>query len=754
LSTRLVGIIVLIACASVRADAFYGYQLVDQFVLPGGGGPVDAMPDGRIVAAIIDEVYVETAPGSRTFSPVGTLPAADVPSWGAAFLRVSPDGARLAVGNNGGTDVAPDYRVGVFAVASLTGVWFAAPHFDAEWIDDRYLALTTEGPGGTSRVTGLDTESVDVENPTNPVIVENIGGASGGIDFDGAMRLYTGNGFSLSGPSGTGATKAFDHADWSAALTGGTTPDFETGGVLVVDILSASPLVIDNEGHLIVGGGDSFGSGEGDFAAVIHSRAVSDALAGLGTADPQDPTEVRPLDPDSRSDSNFYSVYCNDTRNELYLRDFGSAQVFVYVDTAAVPTVSTWGLVVLALLVLVTGTVVQLRVLHTPRLAGRAYMLRAAIVMMTCVVYADQVNAEPFAATVIDYQPAPGQYVNIDTFNDPTEALGAPTGAGTAQANNISVVTLGGFGGAITLAFAETVLDDPLNPFGMDAIVFGNAFWVGGDPNTRWAECGVIEIAQDLDDDGRPDDNEPWYLISGSHLTDPLDQRAEQTWDDDVGDETYPPEFSSWIPFGESGTWTTAAYALPSEVFGQPSVIRNPSGDPSAEGIFGYADYSPTLVLGDTNADNLVDDPAAPAAEFYTTPDDPLTTGVTEGSGGGDAFDIAWAIDPETRNPAGLDGFDFIRITTAVNAVDQGHIVNEKSVEIDAVADVSPDPFGDYDDDGDIDLYDAGGVQLCFETEDIHGTDCARLDRQPDDWIDHADVAAFVPRLSGPVAKP
>ena len=97
-----------------------------------------------------------------------------------------------------------------------------------------------------------------------------------------------------------------------------------------------------------------------------------------------------------------------------------------------------------------------------------------------------------------------------------------------------------------------------------------------------------------------------------------------------------------------------------------------------------------------------------------------------------------------------LDGFDFINITTAVNAVDGGQILNEKSVEIDAVADVAADPFGDYDGDGDIDLSDIGGVQLCFDASGMADPQCMRLDRQPDGLVDVTDAAAFVERITGP----
>ncbi len=292
----------------------------------------------------------------------------------------------------------------------------------------------------------------------------------------------------------------------------------------------------------------------------------------------------------------------------------------------------------------------------------------------------------PFATTVIDYAPAPGQFVQDALFNDPAIALGPPVAAGISNGNEDSIVTLGGFGGSLTLGFDHRVQDDPLNPLGMDFIVFGNAFWVGGDPERRFAECATIEISRD--DNGNSLADDAWYLIPGSHIVDPAVQFEIQTWDDNTADPTFPPDFVSWIPIGQSGSWDTFGYALPVATFAPPSqVVLNPMGDGVNEGIFGYADYSPTLFLGDLNADDIVDDPTITEEAFYTTPDDPLTVGITSGSGGGDAFDIAWAVDPTSGVPANLDGFDFIRITTAVNS-DQGFF-GEVSAEIDAVADVT-----------------------------------------------------------------
>ncbi|GAF88515.1 unnamed protein product, partial [marine sediment metagenome] len=217
-------------------------------------------------------------------------------------------------------------------------------------------------------------------------------------------------------------------------------------------------------------------------------------------------------------------------------------------------------------------------------------------------------------------------------------------------------------------------------------------------------------------------------------------------WDDDP-DTSTPPDLMSWVPPGHSGTWTTSAYELPPDLFAQ-LVIENPSPDEGIEGIYGYAEYTPTLVLGDTDVDNIVDDPFATPETFYTAPDDPLVVGITLGSGGGDAFDIAWAIDVDTGQPADLPGFDFIRITNPTNVILP--FFNEKSPEIDAVADAAPDPFGDCDEDGDIDLADVVCLQNCFERSAEADGSCDNMDRDDDGVFSATDAAALVARLMGP----
>ncbi len=314
----------------------------------------------------------------------------------------------------------------------------------------------------------------------------------------------------------------------------------------------------------------------------------------------------------------------------------------------------------------------------------------------------------PFAARVLDYSPAPGQFVRNADLNDPSRALGPPAAGGTGAANNSKVVSLGGFGGTITLGFDGRIYDNPHNPFGMDLIVYGNAFWIGGnpgDPTRRFAEAGSIEVSRDDNANGIADD--PWYLIPGSVYTGmvPPLVPTSKTWDDNIADPTNPPSSSAWLPVGRAGTWATSAYQLGAP-FTTPILIHPLGSGANMEAHHGLADLSPTAILGDLDGDNIADDPGVPPGRFYTNPDDPRTVGLSPGSGGGDAVDMATAIDPSIGLPPTppLRWIDFVRITTAVDAVNPP--LGEISTEIGAVADVRPAYTADWNRDGAVTVQD------------------------------------------------
>ncbi len=343
--------------AQALADSFDNYTLNGSIELPVGAGPFDTLTDGRIVTIIAADIMIEDAPGVGSFGLLGTLPSADISGFGASFLRVSPNGSQLAVGNNGGAS-GVNYEVGVFDSATLAGRWITAASFDATWLDEVSIALSA-GDFTTGVVTLLDSTSPDAVNPINPTLISNIGGASGGVAFDGLGNLYTGNGFMAAGPSGTGAVKAFSMSAWTNAMAMATPLDFEMSGLEIVDILSAASLGFDVEGNLHVAGGD-FNLPKVDFVALVRASAVASALAGLGAADISDATQVRRLDPDNVDNFNFYSVCYSASLRRLHVRSSGAATVYSYVDlTQPVPAVSTWGFGVMCLSMMTAGTLVM-----------------------------------------------------------------------------------------------------------------------------------------------------------------------------------------------------------------------------------------------------------------------------------------------------------------------------------------------------------------------------------------------------------
>lgn len=115
-----------------------------------------------------------------------------------------------------------------------------------------------------------------------------------------------------------------------------------------------------------------------------------------------------------------------------------------------------------------------------------------------------------FAVEVVDYEIGEG---NSGGFSDPNAALGPPTRlSGTSMEPSVvspfqpawrpgELVTIGA-GGHLIVAFEQPVRDDPTNPFGIDLIVFGNAFFSTfsqGSPcvSALFQEGGLIEVSAD-----------------------------------------------------------------------------------------------------------------------------------------------------------------------------------------------------------------------------------------------------------------
>jgi len=155
-------------------------------------------------------------------------------------------------------------------------------------------------------------------------------------------------------------------------------------------------------------------------------------------------------------------------------------------------------------------------------------------------------DANDFAVEVVDYTAGPG----ADIYDDPSSALGRPSleTGGEVYPEMVPVVPVYqawlanqlvtiGEGGQLTVKFSHPVGNDENNPYGMDFIIFGNAFLVVGS-NQEWdfgnpedttvtgavyAERGIVSVSQD---------GQNWYYFSSGPYADDFAPTAGYEWDD------------------------------------------------------------------------------------------------------------------------------------------------------------------------------------------------------------------------------
>ena len=277
---------------------------------------------------------------------------------------------------------------------------------------------------------------------------------------------------------------------------------------------------------------------------------------------------------------------------------------------------------------------------------------------------------------IVEYRPAPGQFVDYTYFLEEGQSVQDLDNAQVcaylnAQCENMPfsyLVSLGGFGGSVTVRLKESLPDGD----GADFKIYGNAFYdpaytpaLTDEPGGS-AEPGIVWVSRDENGNGLPDD--PWYELAGSMTDDtaavagytityyvPDSINGDIPWRDSRGDtgriarmemhrqDSY---FPLWLA---SDSLVLSGRLLPPNA----RLETKPSG--AAQWVlysygWGYADNHP-------NNSNLSD------------------------------MDISWAVDAE-GNPAGLESIDFVRVVTAVNQqLDLG--VGETSTEFAGVEPLS-----------------------------------------------------------------
>lgn len=276
-----------------------------------------------------------------------------------------------------------------------------------------------------------------------------------------------------------------------------------------------------------------------------------------------------------------------------------------------------------------------------------------------------------YISDVLDYLPAPGQYIN-------SYPIGVPSSAQSIVGTTSGMVNLGFFGGYLVFKFENPVENHPDNPFGVDFTLFGN-------PLPHWSEPAVVWVMRDDNANGEADDT--WYELAGSdyffssslrnlsvRYENPGKEDAGIKWTDDAGNTGLIPYNSyhqhSYYPDPDSFSGVSADYYSLSGSLIQASIdLNSPTGLKSFKKAFGYADNQPIK----DKSSGLPDNPYTPEAE----------------NSGGDAFDINWAID-QNGEYVDLDRVHFIKVVNGVRQL--AGWLGELSSEICGAVDVSPAP--------------------------------------------------------------
>lgn len=257
-------------------------------------------------------------------------------------------------------------------------------------------------------------------------------------------------------------------------------------------------------------------------------------------------------------------------------------------------------------------------------------------------------------------------------------------------------VSLGAFGGYIEFKFNDGITNDPENPYGVDFVVYGNAF--NGNP-----EAGAVQVSED---------GKTWYELAGSKYYDgnfnftgtKVTNKFSKAYTGTLNNATVnytgtSSQISATVtangttmtanPLVTSyGWWPTLAKGYPMNgsysntgsniqvshsdsalMFSGLTMI--PDSDTTADYAFGYADVTPN---GSPAKYGTAVNPYLPY--LYTD-----ESGNQKTKTGGDGFDLEWAVDISTRLPVDVTGmnFHYVRVYTAV--LDNGTF-GETSAEV------------------------------------------------------------------------
>ena len=310
------------------------------------------------------------------------------------------------------------------------------------------------------------------------------------------------------------------------------------------------------------------------------------------------------------------------------------------------------------------------------------------------------------STTLKAYLPAYGQYANegITTGGWGDGYVSGNTGLKSMVNNHITTgVSLGSFGGYAVFQFADGITNSSNHPYGVDFIVYGNAF-------NNNAEPGCVQVSMD---------GEIWYDLAGSRHYIDADWSAYAIYTN----PTPANDSSSTAP--QTGTYygpTTYYYTTDN---GNVAVTHNTFHNHSWYPL--YANYFTARTSGATELANLAfcekqSGAAATNNDFltYTLYDGTTASSIkltgtripflggsgsyytfgyfdvhangsnygtasnpyaaTASSSGGDGFDLSWAVD-KSGKPVSLSTIYYVRLYTGVASMGTNSAFGEASSE-------------------------------------------------------------------------
>lgn len=280
-----------------------------------------------------------------------------------------------------------------------------------------------------------------------------------------------------------------------------------------------------------------------------------------------------------------------------------------------------------------------------------------------------------YIAKVLDYRPAPGQFMNEIPEYEP--GYNADNMLQKAREYLIGPssqeISLGGFGGYVVFGFDHTIP----NMNGRDFKILGNAFFGNAavDPRSGSCEPGIIMVAYDRNKNGKPDDNE-WYEIAGS-------EHFKNTTIKDYRVTYFKPDENKLPVLGNQGWQVDIEYIkwqdnLGNNGFKTKNMFHLQSYYPL---WFSDASYSFT---GTKLKDNYYDQSGTGAYwvgksyEFGYADNAPNTDNASN-------IDISWAIDRNGRYMK-LPGIDFVKVYTGINQ--EAGRIGEVSTEVSGAYDL------------------------------------------------------------------